>query len=254
MEETMLPNRCMPVIFLLILLVSIPLGAQDSSAVDVQNSCAHWNNLRLNKNKQFKGDSKDVYQTGICFGYFAGLLDGMDNTGGWQLTDKSTAFLHIKRESINSTWDVIRAFYAYVDANPLSNGKPAWSVLQNVLVKGGLATFEPETRPTRPSGLTDECRTGANNLNSQFLSNSELKVIDTATLGSVYQELAACLDTKNLNDADTALVLTAETEAGSALLSRAITVLDRHSLLPELKAERPASTQDKTLSSLPTTN
>src|ERR1700732_214302 len=86
---------------LLAMLPIVPLWAQDSSAVNVQSSCAHWSNLRLDKNKQFKGDSKDLYQTGVCFGYFTGLIDGMDNTGGWQLSDKSVAAFQVKREAIN---------------------------------------------------------------------------------------------------------------------------------------------------------
>ena len=131
-------------------------------------SCARTGTLRLDRNKQFKGDSKDLYQTGVCFGYFTGLIDGMDNTGGWQLSNKSVAAFQIKREAINSTWDVVRAFYAYVDANPLAKGKPAWSVLQNVLTTNGLATFVPQTTQAQTSALSSECKTGANNVNTQF--------------------------------------------------------------------------------------
>src|SRR5579872_2401368 len=134
----MFHTRALLTFSLLAVIQAVPLRAQDSSAVNVQSSCAHWNNLRLDKSKQFKGDGKDLYQTGICFGYFTGLIDGMDNTGGWQMADKTVGAFHIKRESINSTWDVVRAFYAYVEANPLSNGKPAWNVLQNVLTTNGL--------------------------------------------------------------------------------------------------------------------
>ena len=83
----------------------------------------------------------------MCLGYFDGLMDGMDNTGGWQLEDGTTAVLQIKRSAISSTWDVIRAFYGYVDANPLANGKPAWSVLQSFLRTNGLA--RQKTSPPR---------------------------------------------------------------------------------------------------------
>lgn len=244
-------NRLFITLCLCAMLQSIPLSAQDSSAVNVQNSCAHWNNLRLDKNKQFKGDSKDLYQTGVCFGYFTGLIDGMDNTGGWQLSDKSIAAFQIKREAINSTWDVIRAFYDYVDANPLAKGKPAWNVLQNVLTTNGLATFVPQNPQAQTSALSNECRTGANNVNTQFNSDSELKNVDTASLVSVYQKLTDCLDTKGLSDADSVLVLTAEVEADSVLLSRAVTVLERHQLLPELRAERSTSSPDRTVLNVP---
>jgi hypothetical protein len=229
----------------------VPLQAQDSSAVNVQNSCAHWSNLRLDKSKQFKGDSKDLYQTGVCFGYFTGLIDGMDNTGGWQLPNKNVAAFQIKRDAINSTWDVVRAFYAYVDANPLAKGKPAWSVLQNVLTTNGLATFVPQTTEAQTSALSNECKTGANNVNTQFNSDTELKNVDTATLASIYEKLGECLDTKGLSDADSVLLLTAEVEANAALLKRAVTVLDRHQLLPELRAERSTSSQNKTVSNVP---
>ena len=80
-----------------------PSWAQDNSAVDVQNSCAHWSKLRLDKHKQFKGDSTDLYDTGVCLGYFEGLMDGMDDTGGWQLNDGTLGAFQIKRSSINST-------------------------------------------------------------------------------------------------------------------------------------------------------
>ena len=131
--------------FVLLLLRS-SVSAQDTSAVNVQTSCAHWAKVRVDKHKQFKGDSNDLYQTGVCLGYFDGLMDGMDNTGGWQLEDGTTAVFQIKRSAISSTWDVIRAFCSYVDANPLANGKPAWSVLQSVLRTNGLLF---ETKPLR---------------------------------------------------------------------------------------------------------
>jgi hypothetical protein len=241
-------TRVLLVVFLFATLQITPIWAQDSIAVSVQKSCAHWNNLRLDKNKQFKGDAKDLYQTGVCFGYFSGLIDGMDNTSGWQLPDKSIAAFQIKRDAINSTWDVVRAFYAYVDANPLAKGKPAWSVLQNVLTTNGLATFVPQTVQTPTSALSSECRAGANNVNNQFNSDSELKDIDTPTLVSIYSQLADCLGTKGLSDADSVLLLTAETEANTTLLSRAVSVLDRHALLSELRAERSTSTRKKTVS------
>lgn len=228
-----------------------PLWAQDTSAVNVQSSCAHWGNLRLDKNKQFRGDSKDLYQTGVCWGYFNGLMDGIDNTGGWQLSDKTVGAFRIKRQAINSTWDVVRAFYTYVDANPLAKGKPAWSVLQNVLTTNGLATFVPQTTQAQTSALSNDCKSGANNVNTQFNSDSELKAIDTPTLASVYAKLGNCLDTKGLTDADSVLILTAEVEANAALLSRAVNVLDRHALLPELRAERSTSTRNKTVSNVP---
>lgn len=244
-------DRVLVAVFFCAMLQIVPLWAQDSSAVNVQSSCAHWSNLRLDKNKQFKGDSKDLYQTGVCFGYFTGLIDGMDNTGGWQLSDKTVAAFQIKREAINSTWDVVRAFYAYVDANPLAKGKPAWSVLQNVLTTNGLATFVPQTPQGQPSALSTECRSGANNVNTQFNSDRDLKAIDTPTLASVYEKLGNCLDGKGLSDADSVLLLTAEVEANAALLNRAVAVLDRHKLLPELRAELPTSTQNKTVSNVP---
>lgn len=110
------------VVAFVLLLLRSSVSAQDTSAVNVQTSCAHWSKLRVDKHKQFKGDSDDLYETGMCAGYFNGLMDGMDNTGGWQLEDGTTAVFQIKRSAISSTWDVIRAFYTYVDANPLANG------------------------------------------------------------------------------------------------------------------------------------
>ncbi|MGB8583932.1 MAG: hypothetical protein WCD47_24175 [Candidatus Sulfotelmatobacter sp.] len=241
---------------LLVVTVFVPLfgstvSAQDASAVNVQTSCAHWEKLRLDKHKQFKGGSDDLYETGLCLGYFDGLMDGMDNTGGWQHSDGSVGVFEIKRSAIASKWDVIRAFYAYVDATPLAKGKPAWSVLQSVLTANGLATFVPQETHPQPSVLNDECKTGANNVISQFNSDSDLKAIDTATLVSVSSKLRECLNTKGLTDADSVLLLFAQNQANLVLLDRAVNVLDRHALLPELRAERSTSTRNTTASHIP---
>src|SRR6266849_759519 len=95
--------------------------AQDYTAESVQASCAHWLKVHLNAKKEFKGNSKDVYQTGVCVGYFTGLMDGIDNTSGWG-DGKTTYVFHIERKSISSIWDVISAFYTYVRDNPLARG------------------------------------------------------------------------------------------------------------------------------------
>jgi hypothetical protein len=245
-------SALLSVAIVVLLLFGSTVLAQDESAVNVQTSCAHWAKLRVDKHKQFKGGSDDLYETGLCLGYFDGLMDGMDNTGGWQHSDGSVATFQIKRSAIASPWDVIRAFYAYVDANPLAKGKPAWSVLQGVLTSNGLATFVPQTTQQEPSALSNECTTGANNVITQFNSDNELKAIDSPTLASVNGKLRDCMNTKGLTDTDSVLLLVAENEANIVLLDRAVGVLDRHALLPELRAERSASTRNKTVSNVPT--
>jgi hypothetical protein len=216
------------------------LWGQDASAVNVQTSCGHWAKLKLDKHKQFKGESDDLYQTGLCVGYFDGLMDGMDGTGGW-ISDGTTNYFHIKRTAINSTWDVIRSFYDHVDANPLEKGKPAWTVLQKVLTANGLATLSPETTQTRPSVLTQECKTGAQNVVNQFDSDTDLTAIDTPTLLSVYGKIANCMQTKGVTNEDSLLLFAAEAEASTALFSRAIFVLNKHELVPEFNVQRPPS-------------
>lgn len=122
-------------------------SAQDNKADSVVSSCAHWSSVKIDhKHNQFKGSSEDVYQTGICMGYFEGLMDGLNDTGGWG-TEGNLVF-HIDRKSISSTWDVITAFYTYINANPLAKGKPAWQVLQRVLVSNHLAEFVPSQQQT----------------------------------------------------------------------------------------------------------
>lgn len=224
--------------------------AQDESASNIQNSCAHWAKLRVDRHKQFKGGSDDLYETGLCLGYFNGLMDGMDNTGGWQHSDGTLGTFQIRRSAISSPWDVIRAFYAYVDANPLEKGKPAWSVLQAVLISNGLATFVAQAQ-ARPSALSNECTAGAHNVMTQFNSDSGLKAIDTPTLVSVNVKLEDCMKTKSLTDADSVLLLAAEGETSIVLLGRAVNVLDRHALLPELGAERSTSMRNATVSGAP---
>jgi hypothetical protein len=130
----------------LFLFGSVAYG-QDHTAETVEASCAHWMKVHVNAKKEFKGNSQDVYQTGVCIGYFTGLMDGIDNTSGWG--DGRTDYtFHIERNSINSTWDVIQSFYAYVQNNPLAKGKPAWKILQTVLIENRLAGFQKTAAAT----------------------------------------------------------------------------------------------------------
>lgn len=130
---------------LLLLLFCRLASAQENKADTVVSSCAHWRSVKLDhKHNEFKGSPEDVYQTGVCIGYFEGLIDGLNDTGGWG-TEGNLVF-HIDRQSVSSTWDVITAFYDYINANPLAKGKPAWQVLQIVLVNNRLAEFVPSQR------------------------------------------------------------------------------------------------------------
>lgn len=238
----------------LLFLLGIPAAwTQDTSSVNVQTSCAHWGNLHLDKRKQFKGNSDDLYQTGMCVGYFSGLIDGMDETGGWRFPDGTTASFRVNRAQIDSTWDVVRAFYKYVDANPLEKGKPAWSVLQKVLTSNKLASFVQTDAPPQPaaSTLSAQCKTGANNVIAQYNADSDLKAIDTPTLADVYAQLGECMSTKGISDADSVLVLSAATEANTVILTRALNTLDRHALMAEFRSDR-TTTTNKTVSNLPT--
>ncbi len=124
-------------------------------------------------------------------------------------------------------------------------------VLQGVLTSNGLATFVPQTTQQEPSALSNECTTGANNVITQFNSDNELKAIDSPTLASVNGKLRDCMNTKGLTDTDSVLLLVAENEANIVLLDRAVNVLDRHALLPELRAERSTSTRNTTVSHVP---
>jgi hypothetical protein len=48
-------------------------SAQDNKADTVVSSCAHWASVKIDhKHNQFKGSSEDLYQTGVCIGYFEG--------------------------------------------------------------------------------------------------------------------------------------------------------------------------------------
>jgi hypothetical protein len=137
-------------LFCISVLFSGVASAQDNKADSVVSSCAHWGSVKLDhKHNQFKGSAEDLYQTGVCIGYFEGLMDGLNDTGGWG-TEGNLVF-HIDRKSISSTWDVITAFYSYINANPLAKGKPAWQVLQVVLVNNRLAEFIPSQRQTLAS-------------------------------------------------------------------------------------------------------
>jgi hypothetical protein len=136
-------SALLSVAIVVLLLFGSTVLAQDESAVNVQTSCAHWAKLRVDKHKQFKGGSDDLYETGLCLGYFDGLMDGMDNTGGWQHSDGSVATFQIKRSAIASPWDVIRAFYAYVDANPLAKRQ---SLFKLSVTRAVVSSYRKRTR------------------------------------------------------------------------------------------------------------
>jgi len=223
-------------------------GSEDARAANLQNSCAHWAKLHLDEHNQLKGETNDLYQTGVCVGFFQGLIDGIDNTGGWKLPDGNEIYtFHINRPAIHSTWDVIRSFYAYVDANPSAKEKPAWKVLQVVLVSKGLASFRPSAAQSQlqPSRLSKECSVGARNVLAQFDADKDLKIVDTATLASTLTKLADCSSTNGLSDSDKALIATAEAEVESELIVRATAVLERHSLLQELRSEHQVACIDE---------
>jgi hypothetical protein len=232
--------RLVAFLFGLIAIASTAGWAQDAIAVNLQSSCGHWAKLRVDKHKEFKGNPDDLYQTGVCVGYFHGLMDGMDNTGGWQLANGTTASFQINRSAINSTWDVIQSFYSYVDANPLAKGKPAWSVLQHVLTTNGLASFTPQAPPTQASALSNDCKAGVRNVETELNSDPDLKIIDTLTLASTISKLASCASAAGITDADRAAVSDALVAIQSVLLGRAAYVLDQHALLSEFKVNRSA--------------
>lgn len=80
--------------------------------------------------------------------YFQGVMDGLNDTGGWG-TNGNLVF-HIDRKSISSTLDVITEFEVkyYINSNSLAKGKPAWKILQIVLVNNHSAEFVPMQRQT----------------------------------------------------------------------------------------------------------
>ena len=228
-----------------VLLFSSLASAQSSTAVaeelkaaDVQDSCAHWAKLHVDKHKEVKGDAKDVFHAGLCAGYVRGLIDGLDNTGGWRLSDGTVAGFEINRPGINSIRDVIQAFYAYVETTPLSKGKPAWEILQTVLLSNGLAGFIASTPQSQPSGLSNECKFGTISVLTQLGSDNELKDFDTSTLASTLRKLMECSSSASPSDSGSALVFMAQAELESILLVRATNVMNHHSLLPEFGLDR----------------
>ncbi len=246
------PNLAALTLFLLVAL-TCACFAQDNNNTSgaVESTCAHWAKLRLDKHKEFKGGSNDVYDTGGCYGYFKGLMDGMDNTGGWQLQDGTLGTFQIDWSQISSTWDVIQAFEEYVESTPLAKGKPAWNTLQHVLIANKLGSFAPQTS-AQASNLTDECKAGVKNVLNEFNADNNLKTIDTETLSSSVAKLLNCWNTPHLSDVDVELIASATAEAQAVLISRAMNVLTRNSLLPQFSAERSGpSSANKTLANIP---
>lgn len=121
----------------------------NGTAADLDSNCSNWSKLKLNKEKNFRGDQDAVYRTGVCYGYMLGLIDGMD---GWIATDNGRRVtIHVKKDDIKSTWDVITAFHTHLERYPLDKGKPAWSVLQTVLRTNGLMDVTPIEEPLLPA-------------------------------------------------------------------------------------------------------
>ena len=113
----------------------------NGTAANLDDNCSNWPKLKLNKEKNFRGDQDAVYRTGVCYGYMLGLIDGMD---GWIATDNGRQVtIHVKKDDIKSTWDVITAFHSHLARYPLDKGKPAWLVLQTVLRTNGLMEVTP---------------------------------------------------------------------------------------------------------------
>ena len=126
---------------------------EDLKAADVQDSCAHRAKLHVDKHKEVKGDAKDVFNAGLCAGYVRGLIDGLDNTGGWRLSDGTVAGFEINRSGINSIRDVIQAFYAYVETTPLIQGQTGMGDSANSAVikwVGGFYSFHPRISAFKP--------------------------------------------------------------------------------------------------------
>lgn len=166
---------------------------QNVKAVSFQDSCAHSAKLHFDKHKEKpKGHADDLYDTGQCVGYFRGLIDGLDDTGGWHLPDGTVARFRINRAAIDSMWDVIQAVQAYVDATPLAKGKPAWEILQAVLLSNGLATFTVDTPQPGASSSSDECTGGSTNTITKLRSDEDPARIATAPGEPILGKLIDC--------------------------------------------------------------
>lgn len=229
------------------LIMTIPALCQSrkkATARTLKSNCDSIARLKVGR-KKVRGNWQDIFSAGRCYGYVDGLIDGMDDVG---LSGEGgrPEVLNIDRAEISSTQDVVQAFRAYVAANPLSRGKPAWRVLLQVLEKGGLASLSPARVPVPASQLTARCAKIATNIQSEFRNDPALTPIDTPTLGSADSALAACLNTDGLTTTDKNEILGSLVEVEAALLGRADHVLSSNGLSLAFRTYRPsaaASTQ-----------
>jgi len=88
----------------------------------------------------------DIYFSGQCDGFIAGMLHGID--GQLYHNEDSYFLVTVKWAEVpESMFDIAVALKKHLDATPLDSGKDATDVLTNLLLTNGLLATKPYTFP-----------------------------------------------------------------------------------------------------------
>jgi hypothetical protein len=133
----------------ILLLVSLTAGAQ-TTAKALSDSCqkilSALGSKGTAKGKWDGNRPEDIYASGQCEGFIEGWMDGID--GAILTNDKGPILLQIKRSQITDSWDIAAALVKHLNEVPLDAGKPADTVLRNILAQNDLITLTPYYKPT----------------------------------------------------------------------------------------------------------
>jgi len=139
-----------------LLLISLNAPAQ-TTAKAVSDACQKILNAVGSKGAtKGKWDGRrpeDIYASGQCEGFIEGWMDGID--GAILTNDKGPLLLQVKRSQIADSWTIAAALVKHLSAVPLDAGKPADTVLRNILIQNELITLTPYYKPA-PTGDTGD--------------------------------------------------------------------------------------------------
>lgn len=124
------------------LLCLLPVGAQAATvtASTLSDTCQHANRAINVKGKWDGKKPEDVYATGQCEGFLEGWIAGID---GAILNDKGTFYVvTVKHDQIANVWAIADALSKHLADKPLEGGKPADTVLQDILATNGLLNVQ----------------------------------------------------------------------------------------------------------------
>lgn len=111
------------------------------SASDLSDTCQKAGTAISGKGKWDGKRPEAIYAAGQCEGFIEGWIAGIN---GSILNGKNgLVIVSVREDQIKSMWDIAQALAQHLKDAPLDSGKPADSVLQQILLDSGLITTSP---------------------------------------------------------------------------------------------------------------